>query len=150
MTINLDWNESDANLPAAGVYHAEVTNVEQRYSRAGDAMLIIYFNDATTRARLCQDIAMLEGNGARIGFGKLCQLGVKKNTPTLEPLSLVGERVYVSIDHREWEGEKQASVNIKAKKPFRFGYSTEAPTDREVLTMAVPEGQEIADSEVPF
>lgn len=124
MSPILDWtdvSEDGFALPSAGEHMAEVSSVDERTSRNGDAMLSIGLRDAVDGRHLCYDIAMLTGKGRPMGMAKLIQLGVAKGTKSFDPASLIGRKVRVWITHEEYEGRTQAKVDARAEG-YKCGY----------------------------
>ena len=126
-SVDLNWegtSDDGFSLPEPGVYLAEVGSVEVKRSAVGDQYFSVKLNDAKTHGALCWDTLMLGGKGKSIGMAKLRQLGVEEGTKSLDPNSLYGRRVKVSIMHGEFEGRKQAKVDIRADG-FKCGYLAE-------------------------
>ena len=127
-SVDLNWegtSDDGFSLPEPGVYLAEVGSVEvKRSAKTDDMYLSVMLRDAKTHGQLCFDTLMLEGRAKSMGMAKLRQLGVEEGTKTLDPNSLYGRRVKVSIMHGEFEGRKQAKVDIRADG-FKCGYLAE-------------------------
>lgn len=115
--MKLDRSQAESHLPEPGIYLAEIVSASEGYSKsASEAMFRVTFKDVAEHKELCTDILMMEGKGARIGYKKLDALGIPKDQEEVVPLrDLVGKRVKVAIAHREYNGEKQATVDISAE-----------------------------------
>lgn len=147
MPIDLDWKKEHADVPPEGIYFGEVTDAEEKRSNAGDQYIAIKFKDVRGGGYLLQDIAMLEGGGAPIGYKKLRALGHDKTT--LDPArDLTGKRAYLACVHDEYDGIKRLKVNIK-HKGSTVGYW---PEDRppEGMEISVSSGEPVGDEETPF
>lgn len=143
-------------LPDPGWHLAEVKAATRKTSRAGDAM---YNLELCTPAGdwICYDHIMLEGKGNGIGFRRLFALGAARDqgdsVEYAEAHQLVGKRVYVFIQHEEYNDKKVAKVGISQG---RAGYLPESEPPDEQPGAADPwedvddDEFEAEDDDIPF
>lgn len=81
-------------------------------SRKGDNMLAIKFERVSDSGDHLYENVMLEGAGWEIGKEKLAALLEPGFKGDLDPLALIGRRLWVSTTVREYEGKSSLSVNI--------------------------------------
>lgn len=128
--IDIDFNnydESGFGVPAPGVYHVEVAEVQQRKTRNGDPMLNVKLIHVGTKKMICYDNICLAGGGANMGIAKLIELGaITKESPSLDTEKMIGRRVAITVHQTEYEGKRRAEVDIRASAPFKCGYMAEA------------------------
>lgn len=99
----------------AGIYLVEIKDAKDEISKsAGDQMITLALHDVKTGDYLCHDRIMMGGKGENIGLDKLEVLGIGEGD-SFETGSLVGKRIWVSCEERDWNNEKQLQVDISAK-----------------------------------
>jgi len=125
--VDLDWTEGDPEVAKPGLYLAEVFIAEDKISKGGDSYINVQLKNTATSKLLCYDILMLQGNGARIGYGKLSVLGVERGTTTLNVAELVGRRMWVATTLEEYMGTERLIVDIQAESSTMGYWPEDAP-----------------------
>lgn len=134
-----------------GKYLAEVKDVEVKRSRdKGHQMLVLYFIDPETGRDLCEDIAMLEGNGRGVGKSKLSMLGIDPALEEFDETEVIGRRVVLALYLDTSGGMERLKVDGKAAGS-KLGYWPETEAASPPPPAVPPEAPYIAvDAPLPF
>jgi len=145
----IDWNAKTDDLPAPGIYLAEIKSCEERTSGNGNAMFVVKLVDVDHgHTHLCDDLIMLAGKGWRFGKEKLYELNVPTDKTEIHASELVGLRVYVAIKHEvetyisKKNGDPvsvtKAKVNIEATSPWSGYWSALGEKPEGYVELSAP------------
>ena len=114
--VELDMNKAAEDLPEEGVYLLEVKDAQTKTARSGSAMISVQYKMRDRDVTVWDNI-MLEGGGWKIGKPKLAALGVPSDFKgNLNPLDLVGKRVWAALKRDTYDGRDRMSVDINKLK----------------------------------
>lgn len=130
--VHVDMNKPDRDIPE-GIFLVEVIKAEAKRSRKGDLMIGLTLVHAQTGEEAARDVVMLEGPGWGLGKAKLTALGLGEFRGDLDPATLVGKRVWASIEPREYDGRTYASINTKLLRYAGLQAEDEKPEGGTVL-----------------
>ena len=134
-----------------GIYFAEVKKAEDGRSKikdgggGGEEMITLTLRAVDLDAHLCVDRLMLEGGGARIGSSKLGALGIPDEAD-FETATLIGKRIYVAVEPREFNGQTKLEVDIKGGGHCGYWPESEKPEGVIAPGQIVPG----VDDDIPF
>jgi len=124
--VNIDMTQPDRAL-VPGIDLWEIMKSEDEKSSKGDAMLSLKLFRVSNKADHIFDSVMLAGNGWSIGKKKLGALLPADFKGNLDPLNLVGVRLWVSTTIDSYNGKERLKVNISELKHGGFQKAADVP-----------------------
>lgn len=146
--MKVDWTpQQTSNFGNAGVYRAVIEKAEMKIGRRHGTpyfsvvLLAEDFKDSMGAMKfLCYDAIVCEGDGRRIGQGKLAELGFAEEDGEIEPYQLQGRRVYAWISKEQTPGGKiRRKVDLLWEYGFKAGYCTATESPRPEWPMILPD-----------
>jgi len=123
--VHIDMNRPDDSL-APGVDLWQIVSCTAKPSRGGDNMLALKFERVDGGGNLFDNV-MLGGGGWGIGKQKLAALVEPGFTGDLDPISLVGKRLWIETVVDNFEGRDRLKVNIKGLKHGGYQRADDVP-----------------------
>ena len=150
--VNMNDEGEGFALREPGAYLAEVEDVEERMSKAGDPFFSLKLRAVGDGTFLCFDVLMLGGKGWGMGRAKLVALGVPDNYEgDLTPGMLIGKRVMAHTTIETYQGKDRVKVNSNAGHYCGFDVAGASPATEPVHA---PQGQRSGilgpDEDTPF
>lgn len=141
--VQIDMTQPDREL-TPGVDLWEIMECKEDKSRSGDKMLRMKFFRVRAPSDHMYDNIMLAGGGWGIGKAKLSTLVASDFKGDLDPLDLVGKRVWISTGVETYQGKDRLKVMIDDLACKGYQPGEVAPDGCEAP--AEPDD----DSEIPF
>ena len=141
--VYVDTTQPDREL-RPGVDLWRVIACEEKTSRSGDAMLNLKLAREEDQGDHVYDVVMLEGKGRGIGIQKLRAFLPDGFKGELDPVSLIGARVWADMSIEEYQGKQSLKVDIGGLKHAGYQRADDPPDGRD----APPKDEDY--SEIPF
>lgn len=137
--VHIDLTKPDREFtPGVDLWEIREATHTRGRNGSGDPRLNLKLVRVTNTSDHLYDVVMLDGKGWGIGKAKLQALLPAGFAGDLDPLSLVGRRLWVETMIGEYEGKSRLQVNIKGLKHSGFQAEEEVPAGKDLSTM--PDG----------